>query len=65
MPDCPLHGPMRKVTITQGNGKDERILGYAWFCVKDDSSQPDYCDYSEDCDDPIPVHKPMQLSFIE
>lgn len=60
MPDCPLHGPMIKVTIEI----DDDILGYAWFCVNDDESSPDYCDNCEDCDDPIPAAQPRQTSFV-
>ena len=43
---------MKLVRITQGEGKDERELGYVWFCVNDDEAKPDYCDECEDYHDP-------------
>lgn len=64
-PECPLHGPMKKVTISQGEGDEEIILGYAWFCVNDDTGSPDYCDYCEDCDDPMPAQEPRQMSMFD
>ena len=53
VPECPHHGPMKKVTVEY----DGRIIGYLWFCVNDDSEKPDYCDNCEDCDDPIPTYQ--------
>jgi hypothetical protein len=51
-PLCPQgHGPMKLIRFTQGEGKDEIELGFAWFCVNDDRSQPDYCDECEDYHD--------------
>lgn len=49
IPKCTKgHGPMKLVHITQGEGKEEKSLGYAWFCVNDDESKPEYCDECED-----------------
>lgn len=48
VPSCPLHGPMKLVKLTQGEGEEEKLLGWVWFCVNDDQGKPDYCDNCED-----------------
>jgi hypothetical protein len=60
IPECPAHGPMMKVTIEQG----DVIIGYAWFCVRDDRESPDYCDECQDCDEPVPA-RVGQMSMFE
>ena len=44
-PSCPIHGEMELCKITQGEGKDEILLGYLWFCKEKE------CDECEDYDD--------------
>lgn len=61
IPECPLHGPMIKGEITQG----DVILGYLWICVNDDRESPDYCDECADCDEPMPDRPAEQLSLFE
>jgi ribosome modulation factor len=43
---------MMLMHITQGEGKFEVDLGPAWFCVKNDTALPDYCDECEEYRDP-------------
>lgn len=60
IPECPLHGPMKLVTIIQGEGTEyERELGKVWFCVNDDNTSSDYCDNCEDY-----VEEPEQLEMF-
>jgi hypothetical protein len=48
IPQCPTHGAMIKTAITQGEGKDEKFLGWMWMCPEKE------CDNCEDCNDPAP-----------
>lgn len=48
-PSCPIHGEMELCKITQGEGKDEIVLGYIWFCKEKE------CDECQDYDSDHPL----------
>ena len=45
-PSCPIHGEMELCKLTQGEGKDDLVLGYIWACKIQD------CDECEDAEEP-------------
>lgn len=52
---CPHHGAMKLVEIAD----NDIVVGYAWFCVNDESGSRDYCDECQDAlDTEIPVDLP-------